>query len=62
MIQTIKGDMHENVLQRFDGIVDDENEYTTWVEYFHEGEMVHRSVHVQLKQAGAIGAALAGDF
>lgn len=54
--------MDESVLQRFDGIVDNENEYTTWVEYYHEGELVHRSVSVILKQAGVIGQALAGAF
>lgn len=62
MITTTKGDMDESVLQRFDGIVDNENEYTTWVEYYHEGELVHRSVSVILKQAGVIGQALAGAF
>ena len=52
--------MDESVLQRRDGIVDNENEHTTWVEYYHDAELVHRSVHVTLKQAGVIADALAG--
>lgn len=62
MIETTKGLMDESVLQRFDGIVDNANEYTTWVEYYHEGELVHRSAHVTLKDAGVIGTVLAGAF
>ena len=49
-IFTTKGDMEESLLEKKEGFVDNENEYTTWVEYWLEGELVHRSVHVQLKQ------------
>ena len=47
---TTKGDMDETLLEKKEGFVDNENEYTTWVEYWHEGELVHRSVHVTLKK------------
>ena len=47
---TTKGDMDEALLEKKEGSVDNTNEYTTWVEYWHEGELVHRSVHTQLKQ------------
>lgn len=50
MITTTKGDMDESLLEKREGSVDNDKEYTTWVEYWHEGELVHRSVHVQLKQ------------
>jgi len=49
-ITTTKGMMDESLLEKKEGAVDNENEYTTWVEYWHEGELVHRSVHVQLKK------------
>ena len=58
MITTTKGLMDESLLEKRTGEVDNDNEHTTWIEYWHEGELVHRSVHVQLKQAvSASGAA-----
>ena len=50
LITTTKGEMDESLLEKKEGSVDNDNEYTTWVEYWHEGELVHRSVHVQLKK------------
>ena len=55
-VTTTKGMMDESLLEKKEGFVDNENEYTTWVEYWHEGELVHRSVHVQLKKALVMGA------
>jgi hypothetical protein len=49
-ITTTKGDMDEALLEKSEGFVDNDNEYTTWVEYRFEGEVVHRSVHVRLKK------------
>jgi hypothetical protein len=49
LISTTKGDMDESLLERRDGFIDNDHEYTVWVEYWHEGELVHRSAHVQLK-------------
>jgi hypothetical protein len=43
--------MDESLLEKKEGSVDNDNEYTTWVEYWLEGELVHRSVHVQLKKS-----------
>lgn len=51
LITTTKGEMDESLLEKKEGVVDNDNEYTTWVEYWHEGELVHRSAHVTLKQA-----------
>lgn len=56
LITTTKGEMDAALLERKDGFVDNENEYTTWVEYWHEGELVHRSVHVTLKKALTLSA------
>lgn len=50
MITTTKGLMDEAALRRVDGAVDDENEHTTWVEYWDGDELVHRSAHVRLKR------------
>ena len=49
LITTTKGEMDESFLEKKDGSVDNENEYTTWVEYWLAGELVHRSAHVTLK-------------
>lgn len=62
MITTTKGPMDEASLRRVDGVLDNENETTTWVEYYDGDELVHRSVHVTLKQAGVIAAALAASL
>jgi len=62
MISTTKGEMDEGLLKRVDGTVDNENELTTWVEYWDGEELVHRSVHITLKQAGVIADALAATL
>lgn len=49
LITTTKGNMDETLLEKREGVVDNDVEYTTWVEYWHEGELVHRSAHVTLK-------------
>lgn len=50
IISTTKGNMDESLLEKKEGVVDTDVEYTTWVEYWHEGELVHRSAHVTLKR------------
>lgn len=50
MITTTKGLMDESLLDKKEGVVDNDDEHTCWVEYWHEGELVHRSVHVHLKR------------
>lgn len=49
IVNTTKGEMDDSLLEKREGIVDNDIEYTSWVEYWHEGELVHRSVHVSLK-------------
>ena len=56
---TTKGDMDEALLEKKEGVVDNDNEYTTWVEYWLDGELVHRSAHVHLKKALVMGATAA---
>jgi hypothetical protein len=49
IVTTTKGDMDESLLEKREGSLDNDIEYTTWTEYWHESELVHRSVHVRLK-------------
>lgn len=62
LITTINGPMDESLLERKDHFVDNDNEHTEATEYWHKGELVHRSVHVTLKQAGVIANILSGAF
>lgn len=50
LITTIKGDMDDSLLEKKEGSIDNDNEFTRWVEYWLDGELVHRSVHVHLKK------------
>jgi hypothetical protein len=47
--------MDDSLLEKREGTVDNENELTTWVEYWLEGELVHRSAHVTLKKMHVFG-------
>lgn len=61
MIETTKGQMDESLLEKREGQSDTVTETTEWVEYWLEGELVHRSVHVKLKHA-AIANGAASSF
>ena len=50
LVTTTKGEMDETLLEKREGSLDNDNELTTWVEYWLDGELVHRSVHVALKK------------
>ena len=50
IVNTTKGEMDEALLEKREGSLDNDNESTTWVEYWLDGELVHRSVHVALKK------------
>ena len=50
LIPTTKGPIDDSLLIKKEGVVDDENEHTTWVEYRLGEELVHRSAHVTLKK------------
>ena len=56
LVTTTKGEMDEALLEKREGDVDNDNECTTWVEYWLDGELVHRSAHVQLKKAATFSA------
>ena len=55
LVTTTKGEMDDSLLEKKEGVFEDDNEYTTWVEYWQDAELVHRSVNVTLKKALPIG-------
>jgi hypothetical protein len=54
LISTTYGPMDDSLLEKREGVVDNENEYTTWVEYWLGAELVHRSAHVTVKKMPAL--------
>jgi len=62
IVTTTKGDMDDSLLVKQEGVVDNDNERTTWVEYWLEGELVHRSAHVTLKKALTFAGAETASF
>jgi hypothetical protein len=50
LVNTTKGEMDVSLLEKREGSIDTDNEMTNWVEYWLEGELVHRSVHMTLKR------------
>ena len=63
LIHTTRGEIEESALVKTDGVLDNENEYTTWVEYRPVGsdEIVRRDVHVTLKRAPSLFGGI-GEF
>lgn len=59
LVTTTKGDMDDAFLEKREGQSENEDEIVKWVEYWLNGELVHRSVHVHLKKALVIGASTA---
>ena len=61
MIETLIGLIDEDLLEQKEGSLDNENEYTTWKEWWMAGQLVKRDVHVTIKQ-GTVAGAIAGSF
>ena len=59
LVTTTKGDMDDSLLEKREGTVDNDNELTTWVEYWLQGELVHRSAHVTLKKTVTLTSSVA---
>jgi hypothetical protein len=51
IVTTTRGEMDDSLLEKREGSVDNDNENTTWVEYWLDGDLVHRSAHVRLKKS-----------
>ena len=62
IVTTTKGDMDDSLLEHRSGQVDNDNELTSWVEYWLEGELVHRSAHVTLKKIPTFAGGAAASF
>lgn len=56
IVTTTKGEMDDSLLVKQEGSVDNEDEFTTWTEYWLDGELVHRSAHVTLKKSPSLFA------
>ena len=50
LVTTTKGEMDASLLEKREGTTDNDNETTSWVEYWLQGELVHRSVDMTLKR------------
>jgi len=61
MITTTKGLMDESALTKKCGMLSTDDEETTWVEFYLGDELVHRSVHVNLKK-GLVLSSSVGVF
>jgi hypothetical protein len=61
MITTIYGDMDECLLCKKEGAFENDNEITSWVEYYLDGELVHRSAGIYLKK-GFLTDIFGGSF
>ena len=62
IVTTTKGEMDDSQLEKREGTVDNENELTSWVEYWSDGELVHRSAHVTLKKMPTFAGGAAASF
>lgn len=51
IVNTTKGEMDDSLLEKREGSLDNDTETTSWVEYWLNGELVHRSVHMALKRS-----------
>ena len=50
IITTIHGDMEEALLEERVGTEETDAEVISWTEYWYNNGLVHRSVHMDLKQ------------
>jgi len=48
--ERLAGQLDADTLEKRTGVHDDDNETTTWTEYWLDGLLVHRSAHVTLKK------------
>jgi hypothetical protein len=54
LVTTTHGEMDDSLLNKKEGVFEDDNEKTTWVEYWLDESLVHRSVHVTLKETAKV--------
>lgn len=61
LIKTTRGLMEADELEKREGVDETDNERAEWVEYWFDGELVHRSVDMRLK-VGIFAGGLTADF
>ena len=61
-VTTTKGEMDNSLLEKREGVDENDNERAEWVEYWLDGELVHRSVHLTLKKYSLTGEAIAAQL
>ena len=62
LVNTTKGEMDDSLLEKREGVDENDNERAEWVEYWLDGELVHRSVHMILKKFSLTGEAIAASL
>lgn len=62
LVNTTKGEMDDSLLTKREGVDENDNERAEWVEYWLDGELVHRSVHMTLKKFTLTGEAVAASL
>ena len=62
LITTIYGLRDPALFVKKEGEIDNENEFTTWVEYWDGETLVHRSAHVTVKKLPEFAQTIAGGF
>ena len=56
LIQTTLGELDESLLNKKEGREEDDDKVLFWVEYWKDAELVHRSVHIDMKHGVLFGA------
>jgi hypothetical protein len=62
IVTTTKGEMDESLLEKRTGVDENDHESAEWTEYWLDGELVHRSVHLTLKKFTLTGEAIAASI
>ena len=62
LVNTTKGEMDTSLLEKREGVDENDSERAEWVEYWLDGELVHRSVHMTLKKFTLTGEAVAASL
>jgi len=62
LVNTTKGEMDDSLLLKREGVDENDNERAEWIEYWLDGELVHRSVHMTLKKFSLTGEAVAASL
>jgi hypothetical protein len=62
LVNTTKGEMDTSLLEKREGVDENDNERAEWIEYWLDGELVHRSVHMTLKKFTLTGEAVAASL